>query len=163
MTDDIVYSGQDRRNPDPTTLTTAALEREVSVLRNEFITGLASFEKITALQFELIADWRIEQKNDSIVRVDAALAAQKEAVVKQEVAIARQLDQLSSNFKSSFDEVNRSIADLKDRVRTIESVKTGMAESKQGFSDNMGLVYGAFGLILTIISIILVVGDVLTP
>src|SRR5688572_24104498 len=79
--------------PDPTTLTTEALQREIkglgdllrSELRGERDAIRVMIENIHA-RFDIIEAQRVEQKADTQKAVDAALQAQKEAVREQTAA-----------------------------------------------------------------------------
>ena len=100
--------------PDPTVLTTQALYREVSSLRElielriEDLSGLLDEKFLrTEQQFELVERQRVEQKNDTKNAVDAALTAQKEAAKEQTVAsdraIAKYLLDLPARQRSEHD------------------------------------------------------------
>ena len=134
--------------PDPTTLTTQALEREIGQLESRITVvetnllsevrhaGQLTSEKFHTVeqQFELVERQRVEQKSDTKTAVDAALAAQKEAVREQTIASERaiaksetgttkQLDQLSTNFDTALGGFRDQIADMKERTGKIEAVK----------------------------------------
>jgi hypothetical protein len=133
--------------PDPTTLTTSALHREVKALR-ELIeselqaTSQVTFEKFRSIetQMALVEAQRVEQKADTKAAIDAALTAQKEAVREQTIAnnlafsksegaTAKQLEQLKTTFDTAIAGVSISLADVKERVGRIESVKVGGRET----------------------------------
>src|SRR5687767_31646 len=94
--------------PDPTKLTTDAIEQARSHTDNEIrhleeklserITGMdnAEREKICRFndKFKTIEAQRLEQKADVKAAVDAALAAQKEAIGKSETATKEQITAL---------------------------------------------------------------------
>lgn len=122
---------------DPTRLTTEALQREVDAIRREALGGrelmearIAGMKEVVDLQFNLITEWRLEQKEDTRTAVNAALAAQKEAITKQEISTSRQIDQLSAAFATAIEELRRVTDELKERVGKIESVKVGMTEAR---------------------------------
>lgn len=143
-----------------------------------------SSEKFKALdiQLELIERQRVEQKSDTKAAVDAALIAQKEAVqeqtiasglsiAKSEAATAKQLDQMSVTFSTAIsgvqktssdqkDSFNLSIADLKERLNSIDlkiisidSKRAGGVEQKQNAIQNLGVVYTIGGLLLMAVTI----------
>jgi len=124
--------------PDPTVLTTQALYREVSSLRElielriEDLSGLLDEKFLrTEQQFELVERQRVEQKNDTKNAVDAALTAQKEAakeqtvasdraIAKSEAAITKQLEQQRETFGSAQDEARRTMDEMKTRIGDLD-------------------------------------------
>lgn len=140
--------------PDPTTLTTAALEHEAQILRDSFKEGLASLSKEleTAIdhrdaltkaelktidvRFDMMEEHRIEKQADVKAAVDAALISQKEAVkeqtiasekaiAKSESATTESIKQLSTTFAVSIESANRAVNDVKDRVVRMEAQASG--------------------------------------
>lgn len=107
--------------PDPTTLTTAALYREIQHL-----------ERLVFDRFALEERNRVEQKNDTKQAVDAALIAQKEAVKEQTIASEKAIDKSEANTSKQIEEQGKTfgadIDNLKERVGKIESVKVGGRE-----------------------------------
>lgn len=134
--------GDIRPVPDPTTLTNVALEREVGHHRE------LTEEKFRAVkrEMELVESARVEQKQDSLASLAAALSAAKEAVRentlsfekridKSENATNDQLRQLGEKFDTAVEGVLRSLSDLKEReAATEQSLAThtaaGIAETK---------------------------------
>ena len=134
--------------PDPTARTLATLHREIENLQEQGEAALHSFQALTAekfasvqREFDLLERGRVEQKADTKQAVDAALIAQKEAVkeqtlaseksiAKSEAATAKQIEQQSNSFNQGQAATNAQLADLKDRVIKIESVKQGVVEQK---------------------------------
>jgi hypothetical protein len=151
----------DRRASDPTALTIDRVLREISLLNARFalqLSGLTELidEKLKAvdLQFQLVERQRIEQKVDTKTAVDAALAAQKEAVREQtqaseraieksENSFASQLAQLSTTFQTAITAVTTTLNDTKERVSRVESIRTGV---KEGYS-NLGAIIAAGGIV----------------
>lgn len=142
--------GDSRPIPDPTVLTTEQLHREIAAAKEAIsieMDGLrgvidARFDKVD-LRFGLLDGQRIEQKVDTNAAVDAALVAQKEAVkeqtaasdraiAKSEAATSKQLEQLGTTFTTAIAGVTTTLADLKERVSRIESVKVGGREAYAG-------------------------------
>lgn len=134
--------------PDPTVLTTEALHREISALRElvlervDRVTEVAD-EKFDSIetQLDLIERQRVEQKKDTKDAVDAALAAAKEAVkeqttaseraiAKSEAATTKSIDQLGVTFTTAIDGSRRESADLKERVVAAEQQKVGGQEAR---------------------------------
>jgi len=145
MTDEIMMdrrSGDIRPVPDPTTLTNEALEREIGHLKD---LGKGKFDAIER-EMKQVENWRIEQKQDSLDSLAAALSAAKEAVGantlsfekridKSENATNDQLRQLSEKFDTSIEGILRTFVDLKEReAATEQSLAThtaaGVAETK---------------------------------
>jgi hypothetical protein len=124
--------------PDPTTLTTEALHREVAAVKEilerqiecvrseaklttDGITKLKEekFSKVYA-QFELVERARLEQKADTKDRVDAALSAQKEAAAKSEQSFTKQIDSLRDLMGSHAKTSDDKIAAIDKRVTSNE-------------------------------------------
>jgi hypothetical protein len=154
--------------PDPTVLTTQALLREITGVRELFESQLAhrhelyqseiaslnriNVEKFAKVeqQFELVERQRVEQKQDTKQAVDAALTAQKEAVkeqttasglaiAKSETGTSKQLEQLAANFQTAFSGQTVSIDDVKERITRLESAKTTEATVRTDSRAGIGL------------------------
>lgn len=141
--------GDSRPIPDPTILTTEQLHREIGALRELVETrldGLAALsnERLRALEQRMTSD-----KTTAETAVNAALAAQKEAASKSEEQTAKLLDQLRLTFTVGFDELRRGFDDLKGRVGTIESVKTGGREAYAGLYAVGILIVAALTALIT--------------
>lgn len=126
---------------DPSKLTTDALHREIAHLGELFTERLKGIvetrdEKFrgVAQELALVERQRVEQKSDTKTAVDAALAAQKEAVREQTIASERaiakseagtseQLKQLGTNFNTSLEGSRESLGDLKERLGRMEAIK----------------------------------------
>ena len=114
-------------SPDPTLLTTDALRREITSLKEllfERLDGRQTrvLDKIEALvgQLNRAEAHRLEQKSDTKDAVDAALAAQKEAGDKAEKATEKQLEEIKANISTTVEGLRRELADLKDRIGRAE-------------------------------------------
>jgi hypothetical protein len=151
MADDVLApssgSKDHRPVPDPTTLTTQALYREIAQLREFISAGIDGDNKQTVerfakvdQQFELIERTRVELRIADQTALAAALAAQKEsareqavaferATAKAEAATTKQLEQLTINFTTATAGQTAIINDMKDRIGRIESVKAGGKEA----------------------------------
>ena len=145
--------------PDPTILTTEQLLREIASMETQMnrrftsldelmiakfaAVDLASQERFASikLQFNLVEQQRLEQKQDTKIAVDAALSAQKEAVkeqtiaseraiAKSETATAKVIDQQNVTSATAIAGVVGAITDLKERVGRIEFTKAGNAEER---------------------------------
>ena len=122
--------------PDPTELTTDAVNQAVAAAKEFTISEVRHLKELTDVQFGLIERQRKEQKEDTKAAVDAALAAAKEAVKEQttasqlstnksETSFAEQLKQQNVTFSVAIDGVSREARDLKTRVERIENLKQG--------------------------------------
>jgi hypothetical protein len=153
--DDVARNGGSRPIPDPTALTTAALEREIEQLQElieskierletkmtgHFLIDGQRFSKIDE-QFRTIESQRVEQKRDTQDALTAALTAQKEAVGKQDEANQKAitkseatttdtLNKLSQLFKTTTDALGDKIDDLKERIGRLEATKVGATENR---------------------------------
>jgi len=179
--------------PDPTILTTQALEREIANLQRLIETRLDGNDKSTDLRIgeiakipadtaRLIAHLRelMETRFDSIalqfaerdIRVetsaragkealDAALLAAKElvgttntantiAAIKSEEAVAKQIESLVAQGRSTQEATDARIADLKERIDRGEGGSLGAQE----FRSNQRLDYGT---LISVIAVIFVV------
>ena len=157
-----------RTNPDPTTLTTAALAREVQALKDLLMLRFGELERVcldgdsatkseivlrqkainakfdaVAREMQLVEHQRVEQKQDAMDSLAAALAAAKEAVKEQTTASAlsinksenatnEQLKQLTVTFATAIEGVNRTIVDLKERVGKNENVQAAVGGVGEG-------------------------------
>lgn len=147
-----------RGRVDPSRPTTEALQREVKRLEDLLDVRLDSADRISsqqwaavARQFGTIEEQRKEQKQDTKEAVDAALVAQKQAVEKTEVAVSKQLDQLSNTFAAERAADREAISDLKERIVGVEQQKAGGRSLVATASAVVGLVL-ALGLIYGIVS-----------
>jgi hypothetical protein len=123
--------------PDPTVLTTAALVREITALREVIENAIGAnkelfTEKLRSVdqQLTLIEKQRVEQKTDTANAVQAALIAQKEAVREQTAASDRaiakseagteaQIRQLRDTLSVATTALEAGQGDLKDRISKV--------------------------------------------
>jgi hypothetical protein len=161
--------------PDPTELTSKAVDALRKELTDLFDTKLTAEEKLTSERFAAVTDklnvaerLRLEQKVDTKTAVDAALAAAKEAVNQQSAAFTAETNKTERNFseqlKGQRDTFGTAIAgqitrydDLDKRVTRIESVKIGGQESKAGVYTAVGLGITVLLAAITIVSVLLAV------
>lgn len=147
-------AGSDRKNgPDPTLLTIDALRREIAMLSAQVLLQLDAANRLDSERFRAIdmqlvrsEDLRREMKLDTKAQVDAALEAQKEAT-----------HSIRSNFDTSFQGLSTAIADLKDRLTILESVKLGQVEQKQESRQFNAGVVALIGLGVTVLLAVLTV------
>jgi|SRR5665213_658493 len=126
--------------PDPSTLTTSQLHRELASLRELIEARLDGTDKRIEIQF-IERDKRAEQTaKDSKLAVDAAFSAAKEAVKEQntssalaidksEKATTKQIDGISSLISASSKATDEKIEDVKARLQMIEGQKAGVGMS----------------------------------
>jgi hypothetical protein len=117
VTGSLPPTGDSKPVPDPTVLTTEQLHREISALR-EFVLGeIHHVREISHTKFEAAKD-----------AVWSETAASDKAIAKSEAAIAKQIDALTVQMDKSGDARDERINDLRDRVRTLETIKTTTGE-----------------------------------
>jgi hypothetical protein len=171
--------------PDPTTLTTEASLRMETSLRN-FITAEIRhqselFMSVVArieMRLDLLDGRTAEQKSDTKAALDAALAAQKEAVASQtesanksidksETATTERIKGVEALLATSTKATDDKITDLKDRVIAIEAVKLGNVEGAaivhSSSSNTQALIASIAGVILVIIAVASVLIAVFKP
>jgi uncharacterized protein YicC (UPF0701 family) len=161
--------GGSRPVPDPTVLTTAALQREIGGVRESIgalkeltESDLEGLEAVVAerfntvsTQFGLIERQRVEQKLDTGNALAAALAAAKEAVTKTEAATKEQIAQLKATIDTALGGLTTLVDDLRERVGRIEAIKQGGQEQKVESRTSTAslltlasVIIGALGLII---------------
>jgi hypothetical protein len=119
-------------------------------------------EKFVSVQTQFAErDTRTEQTSkDSKVAVDAALSAAKEAVAEQnkssalaiaksETTMTKQIDSITTLIQTNQKAIDDKIADVKDRVTSIEG-------RSKGIGDGWGFLVGAIGLLSTVITLVFV-------
>jgi len=178
--------------PDPTVLTTQALYREVSSLKELIEQRIAALSLATAeadeairqsikeaidarnvldrevqlrtdLQFRLVEQQRVEQKADTKNAVDAALTAQKEAIGKTETATAYQLQELGKRFETAFDNLRRSDDEIKERLQEVATIANAYGQQKQGQFDSRAIIGWAIAAVASLIAIGAVVVSAIKP
>lgn len=108
-------------------------------------------------------DVRTDQTSrDSKVAVDAALKAQQEAfaeqnkssalaISKSEAATTKQMDLIVQNIANLAKSIDDKIADIKDRLTSMESrsqgIQTQKAETFQGATQNWAYIVGSVGFV----------------
>jgi hypothetical protein len=109
--------------PDPTVLTTEALMREITHLRELLQAEMASHGRLDAQNFLNVEqrfrdrDLLVQQAFTNVSEATAAaLASSKEAVEKSEVAVAKQLDGIRTLITTQAGTVDQQISDVKERL-----------------------------------------------
>ncbi len=159
--------------PDPTTLTTEALQREIKGLGELLRAEMAGDRRANDIRFAdieqrfvLIENQRIEQKEQAEKAVQAALAAQKDAVREQtasstlsinksEQATKEQASQANATFKAELTAVTNIVSDLKDRIGTMEAIKIGTTETRSSTRLDIGMFVGLIGIVIAIVTVIM--------
>lgn len=151
-------------NPDPTSLTTDQLHREIAGLRELMDTRVDEGFQRLEQRFSLVEQWRVEQKADTKEAVQSALTAQKEAVqlqteaseraiAKSEAATTKQLEQLATTFATAFDGVRRDIDGVKERINNVDRRSIGMEGEATGATAARLGIYAFAGFLVSIIVI----------
>lgn len=129
-------------NPDPTTLTTASLLREIGQLEQQVSRRFGSERELFEQRFTSVEQhflWidslRLEQKVDNTKTVDIAFAAAKEAIAG--VAII--------------------VTDLKDRVVALESRQLGGKEQRTESRGNNNLLLAGVGVAFTAAMVVIAI------
>lgn len=161
-------AGDRKPVPDPTVLTTDQIRREINTLRELLECSINGLQAVLLERFEsvdkhlaIVEHQRIEQKSDTKAAVDAALTAQKEAVkeqttaseraiAKSEMATTKQLDQLGATFATAITGVSASVADVKERVGRVESMRVGGQQQTQAIAAVIGIVVA----VITIVTVL---------
>jgi hypothetical protein len=151
-------------SPDPTSLTTAGLRREVGHLRELLeATDSAIGAHLTA-QIQDVhrqlgeADLRYQQRYDSQTpALDAARVATDLAVSAALIAADKSVSKAEIAAEKRYDTVSKRIDDLKEdfnkSITTLNSTLAGMAGRSGGHGESWIYLVGAIGLLATIIAI----------
>jgi hypothetical protein len=108
-------------------------------------------------KFRIIERLRVEQKEDVKAAVDAALAAQKEAIGKSEAATKEQIAGLGATATTAYEALRRDIDDLKNRLTVVEATSLGQRESRSGFTSAANLIIAVLVLVVGVTAIIVTV------
>ena len=141
----------------------AAIKAETDLTHSRFKgveNAIAATREFAQIKFEaletqnqMIEKQRIEQKQDVKAAVDAALAAQKEAVkeqtlasersiAKSEAATAKQMEQMSQTFGTSVGSVAQQVGDAKDRIQRLETQLASTIATMGGTAKGKAEGYG---------------------
>jgi hypothetical protein len=168
-------TGGSRPVPDPTVLTTQQLLREVLSLKELFNTRLEAMDKAIVLlqsnadKSPTIAvvdqrltsavcmmnskfaeyDGRVEDMSKAATKaVDAAFAAQKEAITKSEAGFTKQIDNMGGQMHMLQKTLDDKISDIKDRLNGLSGLQIGTASgitAKEDSSKAMWVIIGIIG------------------
>jgi hypothetical protein len=149
-------------DPDPTTLTTDALHREIAELRRSIIDIIDLKEETTSEKFRGIAS-QFELRDtatDKLAIADqkalnAALQTQIESASKSEAGFTKQIDgigrQIADLVKSFDDKIN----DLKSRLDRGDGRTNGVADIRTDTRLNVGMIVGIIGSVGMLLSLII--------
>lgn len=158
MIDKDENASRGRPDPDPTVLTTDALNREVAYLKEYVDTRIECLREFIDERFNSIDDKflavekaRVEQKNDTKAAVDAALIAQKEAVKEQTLASEKSIFKSESQFDKRYDATDKTVDELKERVGSIEA-------GRQGGNDMRVAIFATIAIFITIFTVLAATG-----
>ena len=150
---------------DPTLMTIDALRREIAMLESLLNARLKAAEELTRERFHRVdqdlqhfEEQRREQKRDTQSAVDAALEAQKEATTKMERTVTDQIGSLKGNFDTSIRGIESALADLKDRMTVLESMKQGMqahrTERREANSGQIAAIGVGIAILVAIVTVL---------
>ncbi len=167
--------------PDPTVLTTAALYREVGALQALLEQRLEDMQRqidcrlddmetlrdakfaAVEVRFTLLNELREQGRDATRTAVEAALAAQKEAVAKSETSTNKQLDALAETFRTEANALRRSIDDNKERVNQVGSVADAYGQQKQGSVDARQVIGWAIAAVASLVAVAAVIISAVRP
>lgn len=162
---------ESKPNPDPSILTTDALQREVAIIDDKFKdqaqvrerehaslqelfeaklqgAGNITSEKFTSVetQFDLIERQRVEQKKDTKDAVDAALSAAKEAVKEQTTASERSIAKSETATTKQLEQLTATFS------TAILGVTTSINDLKDSNNNTFGDLKDRIGKVETAVS-----------
>jgi hypothetical protein len=177
--------GGSRPVPDPTVLTTQQLLREVLSLKELFNTRLEAMDKaiellqsnadksptiavvdqrLTSAMFMMNSkfseyDGRVEDMTKAATKaVDAAFAAQKEAIAKSEAGFTKQIDNIGGQLGMITKTFDDKINDIKDRFNGLSGVQhrsEGKEEGGKAVWVTIGAVIGIAVSLVPVITMLL--------
>lgn len=130
-------------------------------------------EKFRSVGLQFIErDTRIEQTNrDAKSAFEAALRTAKEASweqnksstiasAKSDAAMTKQLDQIGITIQAMERGQSEKIDDLKSRIGTIEAIKQGGKEQKEGLSTTMAIIGAIIAILVNAATIMMALGKI---
>ncbi len=168
-----VKSLAEGNNPDPSALTTALTQREISALKELVMGKISDIQSAIKLAHDdsvrvpTIIDKEIktlrelhEEKfrgvtqrfADNKTALDAAFKNQQEVMTKSEAGTTKEIDAQKLALSNASTALQIQINDLKDRVLRGEGTSTGKNQSWVIVAGVIGLVIGFAGIVMAIIS-----------
>jgi hypothetical protein len=155
-------------------LTTEASKQLEERLRNVITVETMHQRELFDTQFKMLEMRTAEQKKDTKDALDAALAAQKEAVAAQTAASEKSITKsetatierikavetlLATSTKASDDKID----DLKVRIVAMEAIKLGATEQATGIRGNLAVTVSVIMAFIGVASLIITIIVVLRP
>lgn len=134
--------GDHRPVPDPTTLTTSALNREVRAVRELLDGRIDALDRLVMDKFATTEAHRLEQKDDVARAMNAALAAVQDENAKTEASTTKQIDALKLSMDSALNSVTRELNALTGRVRDAEGEASGRTQARTNFATYVSMAVG---------------------
>lgn len=149
---------------DPTRLTTEALNREIASVREVIEQQIDAVREVQherslriAQQFESVENQRKEQKQDTQKAVDAALAAQKEAVKEQTLSFEKAteksersindlLTQLRNTVTKDIELLREQVGEVKTSVTAMQNQRLGAKDDRTGLYASIAAFAGLLGI-----------------
>lgn len=149
------------------------VERQITTLREILSLQIDGVAAVTNEKFSAISDGFairdtrvIQAATDSKVSLDAALAAQKEAaseqnkantlaIGKSELATKEQIIALVAQIATSNKAMEDRIRAVENRLERMESIKTGAADQKIDYRQNIGQIIAFISIAAIVITLIL--------
>jgi hypothetical protein len=137
------------------------VQKEVSHLRELMDEGLATI----ALQFRERDHRGDREAQANKAAIEAALAAQKEAVAKQDETNARAtaksdattaetINRLTQLSETNTRALSEKVDDLKERISKVESVRQGAAEGKEETRAHLSIGTAVAGVLLAVLAFV---------
>lgn len=135
-------SGHDREHRD-------VVERAVNHLKE------LTDERFNGIQLQFAErDVRAEQAfKASTEAINAAMAAQEKAIIKSEIATAKQIDAIAEVIEGAKASLSEQIRQVEKRQDRDEGGRSGVSEHSIGFSRSGMLIVSAAGAILALVSL----------
>ena len=148
-------------NPDPSLLTTEQLLRELSSLKATIDAGMDGLRAFTDERFRGISvqiserDATVQKDAQNVkAAVDAAFAAQKEAVSEQNKSNALSILKSETGFEKRIDGIGILISamqkGLDDKIDDLKTRLTAMESHGKGMGDSGGIVIAVVGILIGI-------------
>jgi hypothetical protein len=147
--------------PDPTILTTEALIREISHLRELVESEIESLGDACEAKFAFI-EQRLADRTllvDSAFQsskeaVSAALASSKEAVAKSEDTFNKQIAEIRRTAEATSKGLEGQIGGVEKRVTIIESIDRGVEKKSEGLNSIATLAIAVLFMVISAVGVV---------